>query len=229
MGVDTDFGALVQDVAVCTNTIRDVVHHQTSTRVGDVDAVRAIRFHQLACLASSSAGVMWLIIRKPETSMPISRAVSMCCAETSASVQCVATRNRANTEVVSMLEFTDRADTRKQQRGETSVLEYLGRCFDPFPVGVRAGAVVERAAGEAVTVRNFDRVDAGSVESCDDPLDVGRRDAVANSVHAVAKGDVLDEDLAVAHLVASFCWAMRSAICIPADVMMSRLPAYAGR
>ncbi len=50
MGVDTDFGALVEDVAVCTNTIRDVVHHQTSTRVGDVDAVRAIRFHQLGLL-----------------------------------------------------------------------------------------------------------------------------------------------------------------------------------
>ena len=91
------------------------------------------------------------------------------------------------------------------------------------------GAVVERAASEAVTVCYFDRVDAGSVESCDDPLDVGGRNAVADSVHAVTKGDVLDEDLAVAHLVASFCWAMRSAICIPADVMMSRLPAYAGR
>ena len=35
---------------------------------------------------------MWLIIRKPETSMPSSRAVAMCWAETSASVQWVATR-----------------------------------------------------------------------------------------------------------------------------------------
>lgn len=45
-----------------------------------------------ACFASSPAGAMWLIIRKPDTSMPSSRAVAMCCAETSASVQCVATR-----------------------------------------------------------------------------------------------------------------------------------------
>ena len=35
---------------------------------------------------------MWLIIRKPDTSMPSSRAVAMCWAETSASVQWVATR-----------------------------------------------------------------------------------------------------------------------------------------
>jgi hypothetical protein len=34
---------------------------------------------------------MWLIIRKPETSMPSSRAVAMCWAATSVSVQWVAT------------------------------------------------------------------------------------------------------------------------------------------
>ena len=46
----------------------------------------------LACSASSAAAAMWLIMRKPETSMPISRAVAMCCAATSASVQWVAMR-----------------------------------------------------------------------------------------------------------------------------------------
>lgn len=46
----------------------------------------------LACAASVFASAMWLIIRKPETSMPNSRAVAMCWADTSASVQCVATR-----------------------------------------------------------------------------------------------------------------------------------------
>lgn len=42
--------------------------------------------------ASVLASAMWLIIRNPDTSMPSSRAVAMCCAKTSASVQWVATR-----------------------------------------------------------------------------------------------------------------------------------------
>jgi len=46
----------------------------------------------LAWCASAAGSDMCDIIRKPETSMPISRAVSMCCFATSASVQCVATR-----------------------------------------------------------------------------------------------------------------------------------------
>ncbi|MCY1381224.1 hypothetical protein D9M69_691060 [compost metagenome] len=35
---------------------------------------------------------MWAIMRKPTVSMPSRRAMVMCCSDTSASVQCVATR-----------------------------------------------------------------------------------------------------------------------------------------
>ena len=49
-----------------------------------------------------------------------------------------------------------------------------GRGLDPLPVGVAAGAVVEAAAGEAVAVRDLDRVDAGGVERGGDRADVGR-------------------------------------------------------
>ena len=64
--------------------------------------------------------------------------------------------------------------------------------------------------------------------------DVLGADAVADGVHAVAQGDVLDED-GGAHAWASWSSAdasraaMRSATCSAAEVMMSRLPAYAGR
>ena len=45
-----------------------------------------------ACWASGSGSFMCDIMRNPETSMPRSRALAMCCAATSASVQWVATR-----------------------------------------------------------------------------------------------------------------------------------------
>ncbi len=46
----------------------------------------------LACATTSSGPIMCAIIRKPTVSSPISRPIPMCCSETSASVQCVATR-----------------------------------------------------------------------------------------------------------------------------------------
>ena len=45
-----------------------------------------------ACLAKTSGGWVWLIIKKPTVSKPSSRATLKCCSETSASVQCVAIR-----------------------------------------------------------------------------------------------------------------------------------------
>ncbi len=45
-----------------------------------------------AWAARADGGLRWLIIRKPATSMPFSRAHPMCCSATSASVQWVATR-----------------------------------------------------------------------------------------------------------------------------------------
>jgi hypothetical protein len=61
---------------------------------------------------------MWLIIRKPTVSMPSSRAYSMCCLETSASVQWVAIRTDAGTPAsVGRLEVVHGADAGQQQGG----------------------------------------------------------------------------------------------------------------
>ncbi len=45
-----------------------------------------------ACLARTSGGCEWAIIKKPTVSSPRSRASRKCCSDTSASVQCVAMR-----------------------------------------------------------------------------------------------------------------------------------------
>ncbi len=78
-------------------------------------------------------------------------------------------------------------------------------------------------------MRDLDGVDAGVVERGDDPGDVLRGDPVAYGVHAVAQRDVLDEDRSAHGQFPAFEAAIRSAICSAAEVMMSRLPAYAGR
>ena len=110
--------------------------------------------------------------------------------------------DRADAEVVGALQVVDGADAGQQQGGEPGVLQHRCGGLDPLPVGVGAGPVVDRAAGEAVAVGDLDRVDAGGVEGGDDALDVVWGDAVADGVHAVAQGDVLDEDRG-AHRLAS--------------------------
>ncbi len=127
-----------------------------------------------ACLASSAGGARWAIIRKPATSMPSSRAVEMCWAETSASVQWVATR-------------TERMPSSAARRrsaivptpGSNSV---VGTAFciaragglDPVPIGVASGAVVDTGAGQSVAMRDLDRGDTGRVECRDDHCGVRR-------------------------------------------------------
>jgi len=74
---------------------------------------------------------------------------------------------------------------------------------------------------------DLDGIDAGIVERGDDPLHVLRVDPVADGVHPVTQRDVLDVEVghATAPAVRSSCSAIRSAVRMAADVMMSRLPA----
>ena len=75
---------------------------------------------------------------------------------------------------------------------------------------------------------DFDGVDSGVVEGQHDAFHVVGSDPVTHRVHPVTQRDVLDVD-GGAHATAPLWAAMRSATWMAADVMMSRLPAYAGR
>jgi hypothetical protein len=56
------------------------------------------------------------------------------------------------------------ADAGQQQRGHLGVLHHASHGLDPLQVGVRAKAVVEAAALQAVAVGDLDGVDAGLVQ-----------------------------------------------------------------
>ena len=79
---------------------------------------------------------------------------------------------------------------------------------------------------------DFDGVDPRRVERLRDGGHLLEAVLVPDGVHAVAQGDVADVELVVM-LGSSGNFgggeAMRSAVALAADVMMSRFPAYAGR
>ena len=145
--------------------------------------------------------------------------------------------NRPCSRFIGLAQVFHRTDTRKQKGGELGVLQDAGGRFDVIEIGFLGEAVIEGHPGKPVAVGHFDRVDLGFVEGLADCLDVIEAVLVADGVHPVPQGDVLDVDLLffvdchnpVLQAVAMRRSMTRSAVRMAADVMMSRLPAYFGR
>ena len=133
--------------------------------------------------------------------------------------------NRADAQVVGLLELTNRPDPREEQCREPRIRDRLGSDLDPLPVGVAPGPVVEGSPSEAIAVGDLDRVDTGSVKCLDDAPDIVAFDAMAQCVHAVTERDVLDEQLGHSVTPRFVRVTSDSATLRAADVMMSRLPA----
>ena len=75
-----------------TATITYRAWDRSSGTVGSTADLSTATSYGANLQTSNSGSIIWLIIRKPDTSMPSVRAASICCFETSASVQCVAMR-----------------------------------------------------------------------------------------------------------------------------------------
>ncbi len=78
----------------------------------------------------------------------------------------------------------------------------------------------------------FDRVATGRIDRFCDVVHMLKSILVADGMHSVPEGHVLNVDafgFGGRRHGDTFIWASRSAVLIAALVMMSRLPAYAGR
>ena len=70
--------------------------------------------------------------------------------------------HHAHAGVIGVLQVVHGADAGQQQRGDPGVFDLAGHGLDPFQIGVRAEAVVEAGALQAVAVRDLDGIDLGS-------------------------------------------------------------------
>ena len=156
--------------------------------------------------------------------------------------------NRGDAQVERALELLDGTDTGQEQRRQLRPMHHRCGGLDPLPVGVATGTVGEAVARKTVAVSDLDGIDSGAVEGTRDAGDVLWCDAVPHRVHTVAQRHILDVQGSaisgvracrtgrcsmgrVVHRAASniVFSAIFSATCSAAEVMMSRLPAYAGR
>jgi hypothetical protein len=54
--------------------------------------------------------------------------------------------DRTHADVIGAAQFLDRADAGQDQRGQHALVEHFGHGFQPFPIGMRAKAIVEAGA-----------------------------------------------------------------------------------
>src|SRR3546814_12795774 len=144
--------------------------------------------------------------------------------------------DRADAEVIGAAKLVGSADTRQDQRGQHRLGQHLGHRLDPFPIGVRAEAIVEAGAVEAVAMRYLDRIDAGLLERLSDRAHMIDTVHVAHGVHAVPQLHIMDVETVFAdveaHAAALRAW-MRCAdgqplSWAPVD-LMARVSAQLGR
>ncbi len=98
----------------------------------------------------------------------------------------------ARAGLVGVFQVMHGADARQQQHGHDGVPAFLGDGGNPLAVVVRAKAVVEGRAGDAVAVADLDRVDAGAVERAGDLAHRLQMILVTDRMHPVTQRDVLD-------------------------------------
>src|SRR5690606_37030839 len=104
-------------------------------------------------------------------------------------------------------------------------------------VGMRAEPVIEAASTQPVSMRDLDGIHARLVQRPGNGAHVIQPVPVKNRMHPVPQCHILDVDLGLGWIEARLhvpnlrwrCRTICSAVASAADVMMSRLPAYAGR
>ena len=242
VGVHPLLGLRIERVIERVHPIGDVAHQHRAGRIDDVDAVRAVGFHQPGLARQLGRRRH---VRHHQKADDIHAQLAPVLDVLLRDVRFRRMRRNAHRPGagrMSRVDIFDRTDPGEQQHGNRRARDAVDRGLDPFAIGVRAEPVVEARAREAVAMADLDGIDTRAIERRGDAADVANRILVANGVHAVAQRDVLDVKTAAcaaeavrrrrAHAStgrAAYDAASRSPVRSAADVMMSRLPAYFGR
>ncbi len=220
MGVDAALGFRVEHAVEGLQTRRHAVHVERAAAIHHIDALRAIALHQPG-LGSQGFGLAHMRHHQETDRIHAHFAGQRDMLGGDVGLGAMGgDAHRAHAEIVGALEILLGADARQQQGGEAGAGQLLGDGGDPFLVGVGAEAVIEAGPRQAVAMRDLDRIDPGRIEGARDGAYRIQPVLMADGVHAVAQGDILDIEL----LHAATPSASFSAVARAAEVMMSRLP-----
>ena len=143
VGMHAALGFRLEHAVVGPQPFAHTVHVKRAAAVGHINAVRAVAFHQQGLLGQR-LGVDHVAHHQKaryihaqiagDTDMLLG---NVCLGAMGRDP------HRANTQCVSAAKLFDSADARHQQRGQHRPFDHVGCRLDPFPVGVRAKAIIE--------------------------------------------------------------------------------------
>ncbi|MCY1298924.1 hypothetical protein D9M70_484330 [compost metagenome] len=195
VGVDAGVGGRVERILQRAEALAHVLHAQRAAGVHHVDAGGAIALHQLGLLGQALRG---LHVAHHQEADGVHAQLAGVFDVLLGHVRLGAVGGHpddARAGVVGGLEVVHRADAGQQQGGDLGMGQHVVDRLDPLQVGVRAEAVVERRALQAVAVGDFDGVDPGRIQRTGDGTHVVEAVLVADRMAAVAQGDVGDVEL----------------------------------
>ncbi len=191
MAMEANLGLRAQRGTHRRHPLADLVRQQVARRIGQVDTVGAVAFHQLA-LGSQAFGAVH--VRHHQEAHGVHAQVAGVGDVLFADIGLGTVGGHpqgTHAQAVGHLQVLDRADAWQQQRRDLGLLHQRNHRRQVGLVTVRWEAVVDRAAAQAIAVGDFDQRHAGGIQAAGDALHFIEADLVALGVHAVAQAHVM--------------------------------------
>ena len=190
--MDAALGFRFEHPVIGLETCNHAIHVERPAAVGDIDAMRAIAFHQQRLLGER-LGLDHVAHHQESRYVhaQIARDADVLLADVGLGAV-GRDPDRAHSHRIGPLEFFGGADTGHQKRCQHRVLDYVGGSLDPVPVGMGAKSVIEGRTVQAIAVRDLDRIHPCLVKRLSDRADAVGAIHMQDGVHPVAQGHVLD-------------------------------------
>ena len=196
VAVETQLAVRFQRRAYGAESGLHVIGQHGARRVGDVDAVGAVAFHQQSLLDQALSAVH---VRHHQEAHGVQVQLARQRDVLFADVGLGAVGGHADgvhAQVLGHAQMVHGADAGKQQGRDLGALHQRDHGAQVLLVAVCREAVVDRTAAQAVAVRDLDQRDARLVEPGGYGPHLSQRHLVALGVHAVAQRHVVHGDLA---------------------------------
>ena len=194
VAVKAQFGSRLQGLAHGIQTHFDIFGQHIASRVGDINAVGAIAFHQLGLFYQAFRRVH---VRHHQEADGVHVEFACHIDVLFRHIGLGAVRGHTDgvhAQLFGLEQVLNGADARQQQRGYLGFFHQRNDGAQVFFIAVRRKTVVERGAAQAVAMGHFNQWHAGVVQTTGDGFHVVQADLVLLGVHAIAQGHVMQGD-----------------------------------
>ena len=192
--MEPQFGFWFERLTHRVQTHFHIVRQHITRRIGDINTVRAVAFHQFCLLDQTfrrihvrhhqeANGIHIELTRHGDVLLGYVRF---------GTVRCHA--DGVHAQILGHAQMIDGTNARQQQRGHFRVFHQRNHGGQIFFVAVRRKTVVHRATAQTIAMRHFDQRHARFVQADGDVFHLLQRHLVAFRMHPVTQGHVVNGD-----------------------------------